>query len=54
MAFDLCCLYVIWIVVLLVLTHKIGKFNPIAIIINPILVIFFTVVLNLFHFYENI
>lgn len=39
-----CCLYVIWIVVLLVLTHKIGKFNPIAIIINPILVIFFTVV----------
>ncbi len=37
-------LYLIWIFVLLVLGHKIGKFNPLAIILFPIPVLFFTLI----------
>lgn len=39
-----CGLYLVWVIVLFVLTHKVGKFHPLGIILFPIIVIFFTAV----------
>lgn len=39
-----CGLYLFWVIVLFFISHKIGRFNPLAIILFPILVLFFTLV----------
>lgn len=39
-----CGLYLVWVITLLIISHKIGKFNPLGIILFPILVLFFTLV----------